>query len=136
MNTTSIQIDLPAEIYERLQKRSEKQHRSVEEEVVAMVAESFATHSQLPADLQQELSQLDLLTDDELWQAAQMTAPTEKTARMQELVEKQQLEGLTAGEQEEAALLSLYFNRVMLVRGKAAVLLKERGHNIDSLAAE
>lgn len=101
-----------------------------------MVAESFATHSQLPADLQQELSQLDLLTDDELWQAAQMTAPTEKTARMQELVEKQQLEGLTAGEQEEAALLSLYFNRVMLVRGKAAVLLKERGHNIDSLAAE
>jgi hypothetical protein len=62
-----------------------------------------------------------------LWSAAQVTAPADKTARMQELVEKQQLEGLTADEQAEAALLSHFFNRIMLVQAKAAVLSKERG---------
>lgn len=60
-------------------------------------------------------------------------SPLDKTGRMQLLVEKQQLEGLTEAEREEAAILSHFFNRVMLVRAKAAVLLKERGYNIDEL---
>lgn len=52
---------------------------------------------------------------------------------MQELVEKQQLEGLTEAEKQETQLLSHFFNRVMLVKGKAAVLLQERGYDIKSL---
>jgi hypothetical protein len=87
----------------------------------------------LPPDIEQELLAMVLFSDEELWRAARMTAPADKVERMQLLVEKQQLEGLTEAEKQEAFFLSHFFTRVMLVRGKAAVLLKERGHDIDHL---
>ena len=101
-----------------------------------MVTAALPEQEQLPADLETELSQLEQFSDEELWRAARMTAPAEKTDRMQLLVEKQQLEGLTVGEKEEAALLSQFFNRIMLVRAKAAVLLKMRGHDVDQLISD
>lgn len=116
-----------------MQKQSQESKRSVADEVTAVVAASIPEQAQLPLDLEEELAQLELFTDQELWRAAQVTAPDDQTARMQDLVEKQQLEGLTAVEKAEAALLSNYFNRVMLVRAKAAVLLQSRGYDIDQL---
>jgi hypothetical protein len=78
----------------------------------------------LADDIKQALVQIDLLTDNELWQAAQITISSEKTDAMQILVEKQQREGLTASKNQQAQLLSHLFNREMLVRAKAAALLK------------
>ena len=107
--------------------------RSVADELAAAVTASLPEQETLPPDIEQELSELDLFTDEELWRAARMTAPADKTERMQVLVEKQQLEGLIDTEKQETAVLSHFFNRVMLVRAKAAVLLKERGHDVDQL---
>lgn len=136
MNTQPITITLPEEVYRQLQKQSEQRQRTVAEEVVAVVAASFTTADKLPPDIESELAQLDYFSDEELWQAARLRAPEEKAARMQDLVEKQQMEGLTDAEKQEAALLSHFFNRVMLVRAKAAVLLKERGHALDQLLTQ
>jgi hypothetical protein len=52
---------------------------------------------------------------------------------MQELLDKQDEEGLTRKEMQEARQLSELANRIMLVRAKAAVLLKKRGHDIKKL---
>lgn len=131
MSGQPITITLPDDVYQQVQKQSEQKQRSIAEEVVAVITASFPPQETLPDDIESELRQLELLSDDELWQAAEFRAPDEKAARMQELVEKQQLEGLTTAEREEAALLSHFFNRVMLVRAKAAVLLQERGHCFD-----
>jgi hypothetical protein len=133
MNTQQVTITLPETIYQRVKKQSQLMQRSVADELVAVVTSSLPKEESLPSDIEQELSELDLFTDEELWRAAQMTAPVDKTGRMQVLVEKQQLEGLTESEKQEADVLSHYFNRVMLVRAKAAVLLKERGHEVDQL---
>jgi hypothetical protein len=51
---------------------------------------------------------------------------------MQELVEKQQSVGLSDSENQQAQLLSHLFNRMMLVRAKAA-LLKKRGYDVSPL---
>ncbi len=136
MSLQEITISLPEKIYRQMQKQSQESKRSVADEVTAVVAASVPEQAQLPVDLEEELQQLDLFTDDELWRAAQVTAPDDKTTRMQELVDKQQLEGLTDAEKAEAALLSNYFNRVMLVRAKAAVLLQARGKDIDQLLSD
>ena len=136
MSLEQITVSLPEKIYRQVQQRSQQSLRSVADELVAMVAASLPDLEQLPVDLQEELAQLDLFTDEELWRAAQMTAPTDKTMRMQDLVEKQQLEGLTASEQAEAELLSRFFNRVMLVRAKATVVLQARGQAIDRLVTD
>jgi hypothetical protein len=52
---------------------------------------------------------------------------------MAQLVWKQQAEGLTFAEEEEAALLQHYAQQVMLIRAEAAALLAERGHDVDQL---
>lgn len=136
MSLEQITVSLPEKIYRQVQQRSQQSLRSVADELVAMVAASLPDLEPLPVDLQEELAQLDLFTDEELWRAAQMTAPTDKTMRMQDLVEKQQLEGLTASEQAEAELLSRFFNRIMLVRAKATVVLQVRGQAIDRLVTD
>ncbi len=133
MNSQQVTITLPKTIYQRVKRQSRLMQRSVADELVAVVASSLPEQEMLPPDIEQELSELDLFTDEELWRAARLTAPADKTERMQTLIEKQQLEGLTDSEKQEAAVLSHFFNRVMLVRAKAAVLLKKRGHNIDQL---
>lgn len=130
-----VTISLPDSVYQQMKKLSQARRRTVAEEVVAVVTAALPEEtSQLPADLTAELNDLEQLSDAELWRAAKMTAPIEKTDRMQLLVEKQQLEDLTAAEKEEAELLSQFFNRIMLVRAKAAVLLQARGQDISQLA--
>jgi chorismate mutase len=134
MGHQQITITLPERVYQQVEKLSQAKHHSVAEEVVAVVAAALPEEgAQLPADQVAELSDLEQLRDADLWRAAKMTAPGEKIDRMQLLVEKQQLEGLTAAEKEEAELLSHFFNRIMLVRAKATVLLQARGHDISLL---
>ena len=133
MNSQQVTITLPETIYQRVKRQSRLMQRSVADELVAVVTSSMPEQETLPPDIEEELSQLDLFTDEELWRAARLTAPANKAERMQLLVEKQQLEGLTDSEKQETAVLSHFFNRVMLVRAKAAVLLKKRGHDIAQL---
>jgi len=130
MNLQTITITLPAPIYRRVKQRSQLMQRSVAEELVAVVID-YSQRDGLADDIEQELAQLDLLTDSELWQAAQITVSREKNESMQELVEKQQRDGLTEQENQQAQLLSHSFNRVMLVRAKSAALLKKRGFDIS-----
>lgn len=133
MELQEITISLPASIYRLVQKQSQVMQRSIAEEVVAVVSAALPDQELLSAELEKELSELSLFSDEELWRAARISAPETKNVRIQELVDKQQLEGLTEGEKAEAALLSDFFNRIMLVRARAAVLLKERGYNIENL---
>jgi len=60
-------------------------------------------------------------------------ASAEKNERMQQLVLKQQAEGLTATEREETQQLQHYAHRLMMIRAEAAVLLQQRGFDITPL---
>lgn len=133
MSLQTVTIQLPERIYSDVAKRARRMHRSVEEEVVAVVSEALPTINDLPSELTEELEQLALLSDAELWQAARTKLGEEEAAQMQTLVWKQQRDGLTKREQSKAENLLQRYNRTMLVRAKAAVLLKERGFDISSL---
>lgn len=133
MTAQTILITLPEKIYRRLEQKSHQTKRSLVDEAVVAVAESLPGDEQLPGTVTQELKQLQWLTDDELWQAARLTATDEEAEQMQILLEKQQREGLTPVEQQHVEQLSMFFNRIMLVRAEAAVLLKKRGYDITHL---
>lgn len=94
---------------------------------------NLPTLDDLPSELANELAQLDLFNDSDLWQAAQTKLSEEEAAQMQTLVYQQQRDGLTRSEQKQAKRLLQRYNRTMLVRAKAAVLLKERGFDISAL---
>lgn len=128
----SITVELPDNLYKRIRQRARERNRSVEAETTEAVELAFS--ALLPPTTADLLEQLPFLTDQELWHTAQMRVPDEKAGRMQELIWKEQGEGLTAAEEEEATQLQQYARHVMLVRARATTLLAERGQDVSELA--
>jgi hypothetical protein len=95
-----------------------------------------ADSTNLPKSLTDELDQLVFLTDDELWQAARTRLHDGDHRRMETLLRKQQATDLRPDEVTEAEMLADRFDRALLIRAKAAVLLKERGQDISSLGPD
>jgi plasmid stability protein len=133
MTLETVTLRLPNNIYQRVKQRAQVMHRSVEDELLAVVAASLPDEEELPDQLAAELNQLSLFTDDELWQAARATLPANKRERMAELSQRAKEQDLTEGEQQEVEDLLYLYDRNMLLRAKAAVLLQERGHDISIL---
>jgi len=74
---------------------------------------------------------LSLLDDAALWQAARTAMTPAQPARLEDLHDQKREHGLGADEAaEEQALLALY-RETLLVRAQAAVLLKQRGHDVS-----
>ncbi len=129
----TLTIRLPDPLYQQVEQRARQMQRSVEDELVAVVAATLPTLADLPTDIASEIAQLEFLSDDELWQVARTTLSPDESERMQELTLKQQRDGLTPQEQQEAEALLHQYDRTMLVRAQAAALLKERGHDVSTL---
>lgn len=136
MTLQTITIRLPKTVYQRVQQHAQQKHRSIEDEVVAVVTAALPAIPELPDDITHDLAQMEFLTDDELWQAARITPTAKEAERMQALVWKRQQTGLTANETQEVEQLLTRYNRMMLVRAKAAVLLKTRGYDPAILLQE
>lgn len=123
----TITISLPRNAYQQFKHRSQQNQRTIADEVAVAAMAVLPYDETLPLDLEQEVAELHFFTDEDLQQAAQISATEEESERMQHLLEKQQRFGLTFDEQQEVRLLSQFFNRIMLVRAEAAVLLQKRG---------
>jgi hypothetical protein len=108
----------------------------VEAELLDAVVAAVPVADELPADLNEAISPLDLLDDAALWRAARSRLPVEAAEQMESLHLKRQREGLTEAEAQTLAWLVRQYERAMLVRAQAAALLKQRGHNVSTLLAE
>jgi len=76
---------------------------------------------------------LELLSDAELWRAAQAPLAEADRSQLETLNLKQQRENLTPAEQETLERLVRQYDRAVLLRAEAARLLKERGHDVSGL---
>lgn len=81
----------------------------------------------------QRLTALELLSDEQLWQAAQHTLSHRAAQRLQTLSRQNGRGELTAENETELAHLLDQLGDVGLIRAKAAALLKARGHDVTSL---
>ena len=135
MVVQAVTLHLPSPLYARLKERAEQTHRSVEAEVLEVVAAAVPVADDLPADLAQVISPLALLDDEALWRAARSPLPAEAGAQMEQLHLKRQRQGLTGSEAEALAGLVRHYEQAMLVRAQAAALLKERGYDVAELLA-
>ncbi len=129
-------LNLTDTLYQGVKARASKTNSTVEAEVIGAVEALLASDEpdlSLSQMIAEELAQLSFLDDAHLWQAASQVAPAEKNERMQLLAIKQQAEGLTESEKQEAQQLQQYAHRLMMIRAEAAVLLKRRGHDISVL---
>ena len=135
MGAQSVTVDLPSPLYERLVERAQQTHRSLEDELLDVVATAVPPDEGLPPDLAAAIASLSLLDDDALWHAARSHLPADAAAKIEALHEKRQLTSLTVGEQDLLDTLLSQYERFMLIRARAAALLYERGHDVSRLIA-
>jgi hypothetical protein len=133
MVSPSVTVQLPDAIYVALLDRAAHSQRTVQEELVHVVSLALPAESELPERMQREIKGLVGLSDPDLWNAARTQVADVDSQRLEELHYKASTEGLTEAEGEEQTRLLQECDRVMLVRAHAAVLLKERGHDISIL---
>ena len=133
MSVHPITVSLPKSIYNRLRKRAKKSRRSLEMELLDVVAAAIPASEELPDLLAAAVADLELLDDDALWRAARTRLDSEQSAQMEALHIKRQSEGLSAVEEQTLSGLVFRYERSMLVRAQAAALLKARGHDVSSL---
>ena len=136
MSTHAVTLELPEKLYRRAARRAAAGRHAVEDELTIVLNEALTEpESGLPAALEEELAQLRFLDEVSLWRAAELRVPEDSVERWDELAEKRDLMGLNAAESQEIEQLLGLADRVMLVRAEAAVLLKDRGHDISRLIA-
>jgi plasmid stability protein len=133
MTLQTVTLNVPDVLYTRLKQRAEQTNRTVEAELLEVLATAVPVADEFPADLQEAISPLALLDDESLWRAARSQLAAEVAAELENLHLKQQREALTETEAETLAGLVRQYERAMLVRAQAAALLKQRGHDVSSL---
>ncbi len=127
MTSHAVTLHLPAPLFQQFKRRAEQTHRSLETELIEAVASSPPEEEGLPPELAAAISGLGALGDEELWRAAQSQLPAETSSRLEALNLKQQNEGLDTSERGTLWQLVRESERAMLMRARAASLLKERG---------
>ncbi len=120
----TLTLNVPDVLYTSLKRRAERTNRSVEAELLDVLAGAVPVADELPADLAAAVSPLAVLDDAALERAARARLPEEAAAL---------LEALTDAEAATLAGLVRQYERGLLVRAQAVLLLSQRGHDVSHL---
>jgi hypothetical protein len=135
MTAHAITLHLPDTLYERFRQRAEWSRRSLETEILDAVASAASPEGELSPALIEAIEALEGLADEELWRLAREAMAAAASQELEALHLKERREGLSPREDAARAKLLQEYERTMLIRAKAAKLLKDRGHDVSSLLA-
>ena len=128
MASHAVLINLPDALFEALQRRAELARHTVEEEIAKVLEEAVPVDEEgLSPELESMMEALFLMEDHTLWNVASAKIPETVTNQMEVLYNRRLAKGLTEDEEQELARLEKMFEKNVLVRAQAAMLLKERG---------
>lgn len=131
MSSISVTMDLPENLYVRLQQTAKATRQSLDAVLLrALQVGSPPTWDTAPAEFQADLSALDRMDDAALWRIARTRATPAQMDRYQVLLDKNANQTLSAGERDELTRLRTSLDRDMLRKAHAASLLQWRGHQI------
>ncbi len=133
MTVHPITLNVPDSLYRRLKQRARETRRSVEDELLDVLATAVPLDQELPHDLAKAVAALSSLEDNALWEIARSRLSPNAAAELETLNWKQQAEKLSSDEQNRQEELIYQYEKTMLLRARAAVLLKERGYDISEL---
>ncbi len=134
MSSQMLTLNVPSPLYGQLKQCADASARSIEEELLDLLTSALADHT-LPRDVAETVASLSSLDDSQLWQAARSRLTEEALHELEALHLKRQREGLLSHERQRAEELERLFERVVLLRSQAAVVLRQRGHDVTSLVA-
>src|SRR5215469_12028637 len=100
MANQSLTLNLPEDLFKRLQQLAETDHRSLEEEALAMLATSIPEDDDLPPDLRQLLDSMPGLDEEALLQAFHNDLARKASVQIGRLQTRRKRQGLTVDEQQ------------------------------------
>lgn len=127
MNHQMVQLDLPEELYERVRQIAENSQRPLETVLIESLALMFGD---LP-DEALPVEQFDSLADAQLWAVVYRQFAPDKDNRLHELTAMGKNRALSTNEQAELESLISQYDRYVLLRSKALLVLKQRGYDVE-----
>jgi hypothetical protein len=102
--------------------------------LVTALQAALPTLAGLPPQVMENLTALESLDDQGLWQVMLETVPRDLQQRLHNLLMRQQVGTLTDAEREQLAIMQQQADLVMLRKARAAALLRFRGKRVPTLA--
>lgn len=125
---TTITVDFPRPVYQRLQRQSRIMNIPINEVVVQTVRHRLPLWLEsVPPDLEKELAQLDDLSVAQVQKIAKSRLPSAKQRKLDRLLQKNSEGTITMNELSELDNVQLEANFLMLKKAKALALLKNLG---------
>jgi|SRR5579862_740286 len=135
MADQTITLTVPDALYRRFKQHAVLKQQSVEEDLLSLATNALV-EDELPPDMQQAITALTSLDTATLWQEARRQLTTEQAQELEELLSKQQREGLTSAEKTQLEQLRHEHDTILLVRATAIGLLHDRGEDVRPLFAD
>jgi hypothetical protein len=128
-----VSLPIPDELYEPLQRVARAARQPLETVLLKALQTSLPPLDGLPPDLNEELTRLENLNDQELQHVLLGTVPLEQQQELNTLLNKNQAEGLSLDEKSRLGDLTQTTDRIMLKKARASVLLRFRGQRLPTL---
>jgi hypothetical protein len=130
MNTQTVTIQLPKNIYDHLRDAARAQKRPMKNLLREAVSAGLPLVDDLPIELANEMAALALLNDDALRQKTRLKFSAALQKKMDRLLDKKQAGKLNETGQKDLNVLLTEAERVTLTRAQAAALLTQRGYRL------
>jgi plasmid stability protein len=127
------QLSIPDDLYERLKQRAEAAHQTVQAQLVQTLSAGLESEQEAPGDVPEMLEAMTHLSDEALWDAARNPLAREATEKLRRSRHKRSKHGLSLEDWQRQDELLRQYDRGILIRSQALLLLKQRGHDIASL---
>lgn len=133
MPAETVTLQIPEIIYTRLVNTAKATQRPLEEIILRVLQiGSPPAWDDIPSEFQAEVAALDKLDDDSLWLRARAHKTTQDMERYNILLEGNSNGTLSEEERLELMTLRHEMDAFMLCKAQATVLLRWRGHNIQT----
>jgi hypothetical protein len=127
MNQSTVELQIPIEIYERARQIARDSNRSIESVLLDGLTLLFGA---LP-DTKISPDKLKDYSDEQLWAVVHQRLAWLQDTRLRELIARGKQGQITAEETAEMERLINLVDHQMLLRSEALLLLKRRGHNVE-----
>ncbi|MCB0084944.1 MAG: hypothetical protein KDE47_28585 [Caldilineaceae bacterium] len=127
MTTSTVNVPVTYELYQRLKQAARWQDKSVETVLSETLDSVLPAQESVPSAMSQEMNKLASLPTEVLLQVAREVMSDADQAAIEQLVDWQSIRVLTDAEQQRLASLQVEYERILLRKARAFALLAERG---------
>ena len=134
MQGQTITLELPKPVWEWAERAASATQRPVKQVLVDSLSAIMPPPlDDVPDELREELAQLEMKTDADLWAITRQRLSPKLLNQYDHLLEKNRRNTLTAEEQRRLEQLRKNAERLVLMRSRAFVLLQWRGYRLPTV---